>query len=118
VIHPQPLERVSEKVLHRDGPGVHADSTAIRASQRAELHGEDRLVATVAQGSSDEQLVVPCGIVVAGVEQCDAGIERGMNRRDAFALVRPGRRSRTCPCTRAPAGRRVVRPIPAGEPCW
>ena len=88
VVQAEARQTVREKILHRDGPGIQAEPAPIRAAQRPELHRDQRLVATIAQRPSDQQLVVPGGVVVAGVEQGDPGVKRRVNRRDALGLVR------------------------------
>ena len=87
VIHAEPDERVREKVPHRGGPRVHAQPASVRPAQGAERHGEQRLVAPILQRPPDQQLVVSRTVVVAGVEQCDAVVERGMDSGDALAFV-------------------------------
>ena len=87
MVQAEARQAVGEKVPHRDRPGIHAEPAPVRAAQRPELDGDQRLVATIAQRPPDQQLVVPGGIVVAGVEQRDPGIERRVNRRDALSLV-------------------------------
>ena len=87
VIHAEPRQRVRQEVLHRGRPRVDAEPAAVRAAQRAELHREQRLVAAIPQRPADQQLVVPGAVVVAGVEQRDAGVERGVDGGDALALV-------------------------------
>ena len=115
VIDAQPRERVPEKVLHRGGPRVHADPASVRAAQGAELHREQRLIATILKRPADQQLVMSCTVVVAGVEQRDALVERGMNRGDALALVGRARTCRTCPCNRVPAERPLGPPSRVDE---
>lgn len=46
-----------------------------------------------------------CTVVVAGVEQRDALVERSVNRGDALALVGGAHTFRTCPCNRVPGER-------------
>ena len=82
-------------------------------AQRAELHRDERLVAPVAQRAADQQLVVARAVEVAGVEQRDAAVERGVDRRDALRPRRRGRTCRTCPCSRGRAGRREARREPS-----
>ena len=77
----------SQEVLDRDGPSVHPEPAPVRPTQRAEFHRHERLVAPAAQRAPNQQLVVPGAIVVARVEERDAGVERRMNRGDAFAFV-------------------------------
>ena len=42
---------------------------------------------TIPQRAADQQFVVPGAVVVAGIEQRDAGVERGVDGGDALALV-------------------------------
>ena len=76
-----------EEVLHRGGPRVDAQPAAVRPAQGAELHRQQRLAAAIPQRAADQQLVVPGAVVVAGIEQRDAGVERGVDGGDALALV-------------------------------
>ena len=87
VIDAEPRQAVREEVLHRGGARVEAEPAAVGAAQGAELHREQGLVAPAAQRAADEQLVVAHAVEVAGVEQRDAAIERGVDRRDALGLV-------------------------------
>jgi hypothetical protein len=54
----------------------------------AELDADGHLASVPAlQGPTDEQLVVAHAVEVAGVEQGDAGVERGVDGGDALRLV-------------------------------
>jgi hypothetical protein len=88
VVRAQSPQRVSEEVLDRSRPQVVADDRPVRAAHEPELDADDRLLAVAAaQRLTDEQLVVPSCVVVARVEQGDAGVERGLDRGDRLRLV-------------------------------
>ena len=80
-------EGVGEEVLHGRRLRIDTVPTAVRPAQGPKLDREHRLVTSIAQRSADEQLIVPGTVVVAGVEQCHAGVERRVNRGDAFRFV-------------------------------
>ena len=69
VVDPEAGEAVRDEVLHRDGPRVDAEPPPVGPAQRAELHGDPRLVAPVLERPTDQHLVVTGPVVVAGVEQ-------------------------------------------------
>ena len=69
------LQRVGGEVLHRGGAAIDAEPRAVRAAQRAELHGDLHLVAAARDGAADEQLVVAHAVEVAGVEERDAALD-------------------------------------------
>ncbi len=57
-------------------------------AQDAELHADHDLVAVpAAECFAQQQLVVPHAVEVAGVEEVQPGVERGVDRRDALGLV-------------------------------
>ena len=114
VVRAQPLERVRHRGLDRLRARVVAEPAPVRPALSAELHADQDVVA-VATGErvGDQQLVVAHPVEVAGVEQRDAGVERGVDRRDALVAVGGAVRAPTCPCTRARAPRRRVRWRPA-----
>ncbi len=98
------------KFLVAAGPGVDADPAPVGPAQRAVLDADHDLVAIAAlERLGDQHLVVAHAVVVAGVEQRDAGVERGVDGGDAFDRGRPGRRRRTCPCSRGRGRRRSGR---------
>ena len=87
VIGPEPAQCVGEKVLHGGGPRIHAEPGARRIAHRTELDADDCALSPSAKGLPDQQLVMAHSVVVAGVEQRDAGVERGLNGGDALPIV-------------------------------
>src|ERR1700738_608736 len=88
MIDAEPLQRIAEKILHRDRPAVHAGKTAGGVAQRAELDTDLKVVAAAAgERVADQQLIVADAIEIAGVEQRDPRIERGMDGGNALAAV-------------------------------
>jgi hypothetical protein len=87
VIDAEPDERVREKILDRGGTRVDADECAVGRTHSAELDRQQRLVAASLERALDQQLVVAGAVEIAGIEQRDAGVERGVNRRDALPFV-------------------------------
>ena len=84
----QPPQRVGEEVGDRLRARVDAAEAAVGAAQRAELDADQRLAALARrQRVADQQLVVAHPVEVAGVEQRHAGVERGMDRRDALGVL-------------------------------
>ena len=89
VVRAQAAQGVREEVLDGLRSGVDAEPRPLGVAQRAELDAEEHVVAPpVAQGARDQQLVPARAVEVAGVEQGDAGIDRGVDGRDGLALVR------------------------------
>jgi hypothetical protein len=84
----EPLQRIGEKILDGRWTAVIAEEVSLDVTQRAELD-RDLHIAPVAGGQrlADQQLVVAHAVEIAGVEQRDAGVERGMDGRDALAAV-------------------------------
>ena len=61
---------------------------AVGPAQGAELHrDEGALAAAALQGLVQQHLVLPGAVEVAGVDQVDAGVERGVHGRDALGIV-------------------------------
>ena len=88
VVGAQALQRVRECVLHGDRPPVDPEEGVVRRSESAELHADHDVVATpTAQGVPDQELVVAHAVVVAGVQQRDAGLDRRADRRDALVTI-------------------------------
>ena len=88
VIGTQTLQRIGERGLDRRRTLVVSEPGAVRPALCAEFDAE---LVTVArhrcQRLAQQQFVVPHAVEVAGVEQRDAGIQRGVNRGDAFGAV-------------------------------
>ncbi|MCY1238681.1 hypothetical protein D9M72_514330 [compost metagenome] len=88
MIDAKPLQRVGEKVANRLRPAIIASPVAGSVTQCAELHTQQRLVApTALQRLADQHLVVAHTIEVTGIEQRDAGLQRGVDGGDAFGTV-------------------------------
>src|SRR5262245_64806305 len=87
MVQPKSRETVGDKVLRRGRPRVDAEPTSVGAPQCAKLYRDERLVAPIPQGPANEQLVVSGAVVVAGVEQVDAGVEGGVDGGDALSFI-------------------------------
>ena len=87
VVRPQAPQRIGKEVAHCRRPCVIAAPPARRIAQRAELHLNERAIAPPLQRSAEQHLVMPHAVEIARVEQRDAGIQRRMDRRDAFVLI-------------------------------
>ena len=88
VVGAEPAQAVGEEVADRGRPPVGTRPGAGRIAQGAELHAEDHLVAAApAQRLVQQQLVVAHAVEVAGVEQRHAGVQRGVDRRDALLAI-------------------------------
>ncbi|KWA38865.1 hypothetical protein WL27_15990 [Burkholderia multivorans] len=88
VVGTEPLQRIGDEVADRDRPRIVAGEAAGRIAQRAELHADQHLLArAAAQRIADQHFVVAHPVEIAGVEQRDPVIERGVQRRDAFVAV-------------------------------
>ena len=84
----EPLQRVGQKILHRGGAAIHAAEAHRGIAQRAELDADLQIVAIAAgERFADQHLIVAHAVEIAGVEQGDAGIERGVDGGDALAAV-------------------------------
>ena len=88
VVGAQAAQRVAQEVADGGGAAVVAGKAVVGAAQRAELHADQRLLAPARrQRVADQHLVVAHPVEVAGVEQRDAGVERGVDRRDRLGVV-------------------------------
>ncbi len=88
VIDAEALQRVGDEILHRGGAAVVARPTPFGVAQRAEFDADQQVVAVAAlQRFADQHLVVAHAVEVAGVEQGDAGVERGVDGGDALGAV-------------------------------
>src|SRR5471030_2158406 len=88
VFDAEALQRIGGEVFHRGRAVVDAAEAAGRVAQRAELDADLRGVAVAAhQRLAQQQFVVAHGVEVAGVEQGDAGVERGVDGGDGFGAV-------------------------------
>ena len=101
--------RSMRSVPSRASDASHADPHDVGVSpvHRAELRGDDHLVAPCPERPTEELLAQRAAVDVGGVEQGDAGVERRRARRPCCAPRRSA--SRSC-CSRArPARRRAIR---------
>jgi hypothetical protein len=84
----EPLQRVREEGLDGRRTCIEAEPSSLRIAQRTELDAQDHLVAIVlGERLADQELVVPHAVVVPGVEQGHARVQRGADGRDAFRVV-------------------------------
>jgi hypothetical protein len=73
----KPAQGVSGKGLDGGRAAVHAQPVSLRIAQRTALHADNDLLSVPSsQRVAEQQLVVPHAVVVACVEQCDAGVQR------------------------------------------
>ena len=101
---PEPGQRVGQEVLHRLGTVVVPAELVARPAQHAELDAQRVAVPIpAAQRLGEQQLVVAHGVEVAGVDQRDAGVQRGVHGGDALRAV--GRAVRARHAHRAQAQR-------------
>ena len=86
VVRPETSKRVAEEFFTAAGrPSM---PTTVRCAHQAELHADRGGIAVPAsERPADQELVVARRVVVAGVEEGDAGVEGGVDRRDALGLV-------------------------------
>jgi hypothetical protein len=88
VVGAQPGQRVGQEVPHRLGTAVLPAEHMARPPQLAELDAEHVAVPVpAAQRLGEQQLVVAHGVEVAGVDQREAGLQRGVHRGDALRAV-------------------------------
>jgi hypothetical protein len=88
MIGPEPTERIREGALDGRRAPVDPDDGAVGARRSPNLDADRDLIAvTPFERPADKQLVVPRPVVIAGVEQRDAGVERGVDGGDALGLV-------------------------------
>ena len=87
VVRAQPLQAVGQKVFDRRRPAIHAGKTPCRVAQRAKLHRQQRLVAPALQSLANQGFVVAHAIKVAGVDQVDTSVHRGVNGGHALRVV-------------------------------
>ncbi len=89
VVKPQALQRIGEKALHRRRPPVISQPAAGRIAQRTEFHADDHLLARRPfERLGDQHLVVAHAVEIAGVDERDAGVERGPDGGDALVPIR------------------------------
>jgi len=94
VVEAQTLQAVGAGGLDRGGPGVETDPGLVGPALGAELHAEQDVVAAAAferpvlERFADQHLVVAHAVEVAGVDQIDSGVERGVDRSQALLPVR------------------------------
>jgi hypothetical protein len=91
VLDAQPVQAVRERGLDRGRARVIAEPGAVRPSLGPELDAQQEVLPRAAADRlADQHLVVAHAVEVAGVEERDPGVERGVDRGDALApLGRP-----------------------------
>ena len=88
VVRAQAAERVGQRALHGLRPRVVAQPAVVGAALGAELDADlNRVAVATLQGARDQHLVVAHPVEVAGVDQVDTGVQRGVDRGDALGLV-------------------------------
>ncbi len=88
MVDAEALQRIAEEISHRCWTAVIAEPVPRRVSQRAELDGDLDVVAALAgERLADQHFIVAHAVEIAGVEQRDPGIQRGMNGPYALAAV-------------------------------
>ena len=88
IIGTQAAQAVGQKILYRPRTRVIEAEAAGGIAERAELDADLHVLPrTAAQRLGDQKLVVAGAVEIPGVEQRDAGIERGVNGGDALRLV-------------------------------
>ena len=87
VVGPKPAQAVRDEVSYRHRAHVVSDKSAVRSAKRAELYGNEDVLAAAFNGPANEHLVVAHPVEVACIQQIDPGINRRLNRRDAFRFV-------------------------------
>ena len=88
IVGAEPAQRVGEEVLHRHGAAVDADEAAVGRAHCAELDGDEYVLAPAPlERLAEQQLVVARAVEVAGVEERDARVQCGMDRREALGAV-------------------------------
>ena len=88
VVDPEALQRIGEEIAHGRRARIVARPSPRRVAQRAELDAEPVAVARHAlQRLADQHFIVAHAVEVAGVDQRHAGVERGVDRRDALGAV-------------------------------
>ena len=84
----EPLQRIGDEIPDRRRAAVIAEKALVGIAQRAELDADLEIVAIAAgERFADQHLIVAHAVEIAGVEQGDAGIERGVDGGDALAAV-------------------------------
>jgi hypothetical protein len=112
MIETEALQRIGEKIPHRRRPRVVAQPAAGGITQRAELDADEKAVALHAlQRLADQHLIMAHAVEIAGVDERDAGIERGVDRGDALRAVGRAIHARHAHAAEADGGNRgTMRP--------
>jgi hypothetical protein len=87
VVEAQALQAIGGRGLHGGGTRVIADPGAVRPALGAELDADDGGVAAALQGLADQHLVVAHAVEIAGVDEVDPGVERGVHGGQALGPV-------------------------------
>jgi len=84
----EPLQALVRALAHVFRPARHAAHRRIGGPHDAELGGNDDRGATTRDRASDEFLVMTHAVHVGGVQEGTAKIDRAVDRRDRFPLIR------------------------------
>ena len=88
IIGAQSLERIGEEVLGRRRTCVIAQALAVGIAHGAVFDGDEGALPPPAfQGFAQHQFGVAGAVEIGRVDQRDAGVERGLDGRDAFGIV-------------------------------
>jgi hypothetical protein len=87
VIDAQTRQSVGEEVLDRGRAIVDPSPAAAGRAKRAELDGEQRLVAAIVERAANQELVVAHAVKITGVDQAYTLVERCVNGGDPLGLV-------------------------------
>jgi len=105
VLDAEALQGVGEEIFHGVGPRVVAGPAAHGIAQRAELDAELHLLARHGlERFADEHFVVAHAVKIAGIEQGDAGIQRGVQGGETFGAVGGSVHARHAHATEAEGG--------------
>ncbi len=105
VLDAETLKRGVAGLMHVLGIAAHAQALAVLTPHVGELGRQHDLVAATVDGPADEALVGERAVHVGRVEQGHAELQRAMDGGDRLLVVASRRRTRTCPCSRAPASK-------------
>jgi hypothetical protein len=85
---PEALQRIGDKILDRGRTAVVAEKALVGIAQRAKLDADLHGIAIAARERlADQHFIVTHAVEIAGVEQGDPGIQRGVDGGDALAAI-------------------------------
>ena len=85
-VRAEPAQRVLDRA--HDPAARAALPVGVVAHRAVELGGQDDVVAAALQRLADDLLGLPAGVDVGGVDEVDAGVERGVDDADRLVVVR------------------------------